>query len=150
VATLNAIKREWQAAIAYLLILILVVNVHFIGMVDVSLFGINISFYSLFAYILYSVLLLGNKDHFVRHHLMVSAGTFFVYFFLSSLYSSMMFILGYEVNVIAWSMLKQASFATWVAIGPLLAILAHTLMSAVRGVILSLQCKDPDGRPYAT
>jgi hypothetical protein len=73
-------------------------------------------------------------------------GTFFVYFFLSSLYSGMMFVLGYQVNVISWPLLQQANFATWVALGPLLAILVHTLMSAVRGVILSLQTKDPDGR----
>ena len=133
----------------YLLILIQVVNVHFIGLSDISLFGINISLYSLLAYILYSVFLASNNDPFVRHHLAASVGTFFVYFFLSSLYSGMMFVLGYEVNVIGWSLLKGANFATWVAIGPLLAILVHTLMSAVRGIMLSMKCKDPDGRPCA-
>jgi cellulose synthase/poly-beta-1,6-N-acetylglucosamine synthase-like glycosyltransferase len=138
--------REWQAAGVYLLILVLVVNVHFIGLADISLYGINISIYSLLAYILYSLFLAGSSDNFVRHHLIASVGTFFVYFFLSSLYSGMMFVLGYQVNVISWPLLQQANFATWVALGPLLAILVHTLMSAVRGVILSLQTKDPDGR----
>jgi hypothetical protein len=147
VKSVKAIKREWQAAMVYLLILILVVNVHFIGLSDISLFGINISLYSLLAYLLYSVLLAGNSDPFVRHHLVASVGTFFVYFFLSSLYSGIMFVLGYEVNVVGWSLLQGANFATWVAIGPLLAILLHTLMSAVRGFMLSINGKDPDGRP---
>jgi hypothetical protein len=88
----------------------------------------------------------GSSDSFVRHHLNASVGTFFVYFFLSSLYSGMMFALGYQVNVITLPLLQQANFATWVALGPLLAILVHTVMSAVRGVWLSLQGKDPDGR----
>ncbi len=133
----------------YLLILILVVNVHFIGLVDFSLFGINISLYSLLAYILYSVFLAANKDSFIHHHLLASVGTFFVYFFLTSLYSGMMFVLGYEVNVIDITLLQGANFATWVAIGPLLAILVHTLMSAVRGIMLSMKCKDPDGKSCA-
>ena len=144
---MNAIKREWQVAVVYLLILILVVNVHFIGLADISLFGINISFYSLLAYSLYSLFLVGNRDPFVHQHLIASVGTFFVYFFLSSLYSGMMFMLGYEVNVIHWSLLQGANFSTWVALGPLLAILTHTLMSTVRGIRLSLKCQDPEGRP---
>jgi hypothetical protein len=147
VVTVGAIKNEWQVAMVYLLILIMVVNVHFIGLADISLFGINISIYSLLAYILYSLLLTANSDHFVRHHLIASVGTFFVYFFLSSLYSGMMFLLGYEVNVISWSLVKGANFSTWIALGPLLAILAHTLMSAVHGIMLSLKCKGPDGKP---
>ncbi|MEN8170621.1 MAG: hypothetical protein ABFS08_10405 [Pseudomonadota bacterium] len=146
---MGAIKREWQAAVVYLLILVLVVNVHFIGLADFSLYGINISIYSLLAYVLYSLLLVSSSDKFVHHHLLASASTFFVYFFLSSLYSGMMFVLGYEVNVISWSLLQQANFSTWVALGPLMAILAHTLMSAVHGIMLSMKSKDPDGRPYA-
>jgi hypothetical protein len=142
----NAKNREWQAAIGYLLILVLVINVHFIGLADISLYGINISIYSLLAYILYSLFMAGSSDHFVRNHLNASVGTFFVYFFLSSLYSGMMFALGYQVNVITLPLLQQANFSTWVALGPLLAILVHTVMSAVRGVWLSLQGKDADGR----
>ncbi len=133
----------------YLLILVLVVNVHFIGLSDFSLFGINISIYSLLVYVLYSAYLVSSRDPFVHQHLIASVGTFFVYFSLSSLYSGMMFVLGYEVNVIGWAELKGANFATWVAIGPLLAILAHTLMSALRGIMLSIKCKDPEGRAYA-
>jgi len=131
----------------YLLILIQVVNVHFIGLADYRLYGINISIYSLFPYLIYSAFMVGNNQVFVRHHLIASVGIFFVYFFLSSLYSGMMFVLGYEVNVISLPLLQGASFATWVAIAPLLAILAHTLMSAVRGIVITLQGKDPDGRP---
>ena len=145
--SVGAIKREWLVAMVYLLILVMVVNVHFIGVADISLYGINISIYSLLAYILYSLFLVTNSDSFIHHHLVASVGTFFVYFFLSSLYSGMMFMLGYEVNVIDWSLLKEANFSTWVAIGPLLAILAHTLMSAVHGIMLSLQSKTPDGKP---
>ncbi len=146
---MSVIKREWQAAILYLLILVLVVNVHFIGLSDFSLYGINISLYSLSAYVIYSAFMAANSDAFVRHHVIASVGTFFVYFFLSSLYSGMMYVLGYEVNVIYLTLLREANFSTWVAIGPLLAILLHTLMSAIRGIILSMKCKDPDGRTCA-
>jgi hypothetical protein len=145
------VKWQWQAAPVYLLILVVVVNVHFLGLAEISLYGINISLYSLLAYLLYSLLLLASREPMVRHHLLASAGIFVVYFFLSSLYSGMMFVLGYQVNVVYWALLQQANFATWVALGPLLAILAHTVMSAVRGVMLCLQGKDPDGRlapPY--
>lgn len=143
-------KREWQAAIGYLLILVVVVNVHFLGLVDYNFFGINISIYSLLAYILYCLYLANSHDEFLRQHLFASVGAFFVYFFLSSLYSGMMFMLGYQVNLISWELLSQANFATWVAIGPLLAILVHALMSAVHGIRVSLQGRDPDGRPYGS
>lgn len=144
---MSAFKKEWQAAIAYLLIVILVVNVHFIGLADFSFYGINVSIYSLLACIIYSLFLLSQKDSFIQLHLAVSAGTLFVYLLLSSLYSGMMHILGYEVNVISLAMIQKANFSTWVALGPLLAILVHTLMSASRGVMLCLQHKDPDGKP---
>ena len=140
-------KSEWQAALLYLLIAVMVVNVHFIGMADIIIYGIHLSLYSLSAYVLYSLYLLGNSDDFIRHHLASAAGTFFVYFSLSSLYSGMMFVLGYEVSVISWPLLQQANFATWVALGPLLAVLLHTLMSAGRGMRMSLQGRDPEGRP---
>ncbi|QKQ25208.1 hypothetical protein [Candidatus Reidiella endopervernicosa] len=143
---MSGIKREWLAAMVYLLILVLVVNVHFIGLADLNVYGINISLYSTFAYIFYCLILVGYKDDYVRHHMIVSVGTFFVYFFLSSLYSGMMFVLGYEVNVISWALLKNANFGGWVAIAPLLAILVHTAMSAVRGIKLSLDGKDPHGK----
>lgn len=146
---MSAFKREWQAAIAYLLILILVINVHVIGMADFSFYGINISIYSLLACVIYSLFLLSNRDRFIQQHLMVSAGTLFIYLLLSSLYSGMMYVLGYEVNVLKPSLLQQANFSTWIALGPLLVILIHTIMSSVRGMILCLQYKDPDGRPYA-
>ena len=143
------LKVEWQAALVYLLIAVMVVNVHFIGLADLIIYGIHISLYSLLAYLLYSLYLLGNSGDFIRHHLIAAAGTFFVYFSLTSLYSGMMFVLGYEVSVISWPLLQQANFATWVALGPLLAVLLHTLMSAGRGIRLSLQRRDPEGRTAA-
>ncbi|MCW8918084.1 MAG: hypothetical protein OQL08_04660 [Gammaproteobacteria bacterium] len=143
----STVMKTWQAALVHLLILVMVVNVHLIGLADVSLYGINISLYSLLAYILYSLFLSSSRDPFLRHHLNASVGTFFVYFFLSSLYSGMMFVLGYQVNVIHWALLQQANFSTWVALAPLLAILVHTVMATVRGAMLALQGRDADGRP---
>lgn len=142
------VRREWQAAIAYALVLMLVVNVHFLGLADYIFYGINISVYSLAAYIIYCLYLVSGRDEFLRQHLYTSVSAFLVYFILSSLYSGMMYILGYQVSVISWGLLAKASFATWVAVGPLLAILAHAMMSAVHGIRVSLQGRDPDGRPY--
>lgn len=144
---MGVIKREWQAALVYLLILVLVVNVHFLGLVDFSYYGINLSGYSLFAYIAYSIVLAFSRDPFVRQHLNASLGVFFVYLFLSSLYSGMMFALGYQVSLISLSLLQGANFATWIAITPLLAILAHAMLSAVYGMVVSLKGLDPNGKP---
>ena len=142
---MNSIKREWLAAIPYLLTLVLIINVHVIGFYDFSIVGINISIYSFAPLIIYYLLQMRNQDLFVQHHMIASIGNLFVYLVLSSLYSGVMFMLGYRVSVIDAELVMAANFNTWVAIGPLVAILVHTALSSVRGVRLALRQSYPDG-----
>ncbi len=74
------ITAEWQAALLYLLILVMVVNVHFIVIADIRLYGIHISLYRLLVYSLYSMDLVGSGRGFIRQYLLASAGTFFVFY----------------------------------------------------------------------
>jgi len=142
---MNFMKREWLAAIPYLLTLILIINVHVIGLHDFSIIGINISIYSLVPLLGYYLLVMGNRDHFVQHHMINSMGNLFVYLVLSSLYSGVMFMLGYRVGVIDAELLAAANFNTWIAIAPLIAILVHTTLSSVHGTSLALKQLYPNG-----
>ncbi|MCW8827260.1 MAG: hypothetical protein OQK78_12650 [Gammaproteobacteria bacterium] len=141
---MNFVKREWLAALPYLLILILIINVHILGLQDVSVAGINISLYSLAPLILYYLLMMRNQDLLVQHHMVASVGNLFVYLVLSSLYSGVMYMLGYRVGVLNMELLSAANFNTWIAIGPLIAILVHTAMTSVHGIIQALKQQYPE------
>lgn len=142
--SMNSIKKEWLAAIPYFLTLVLIINVHFIGLYDFSVVGINISFISLAPLVFYYMLMFRNQELFVQHHMMASVGNLFVYLVLSSLYSGVMFMLGYRVNVIDVDLITAANFNTWIAIAPLLAILVHTGLSALHGIRLALKQLYPE------
>lgn len=141
---MNPVTSQLLAATGYLLILVLVLNVHFFGLYEYSLYGINLSIYSLGAYLVYAVAATQVEDALVRQHALASIGTFFVYFILSSLYSGMMHALGYQLGVIDFAALARANFSTWVAIAPLLVILLHTLLSVGRGLWLVSQRRYPE------
>jgi len=144
VPIMNFMKKEWLAAIPYLLTLVLIVNVHFIGLHDLTVAGINISLYSLAPLLFYYMVLMGNQDLFIQHHLRSSVSNLFVYIVLSSLYSGMMFMLGYRVNIIDVELVTEANFNTWIAIAPLIAIVAHTGLSSIHGARLALKHYYPE------
>ena len=141
---MNSIKSEWLAATPYLLTLVLIVNVHIIGLHDFSVAGINISLLSLAPLVIFYLLQMRNKELLVQHHIVASLGNLFMYLVLSSLYSGVMYMLGYHVSVIDPELLAVANMNTWVAIGPLIAILLHTTFSSVRGTRLALKGLFPD------
>ncbi|MES9855114.1 MAG: hypothetical protein ABW166_00725 [Sedimenticola sp.] len=141
---MNFIKREWLAAFPYLLILILIINVHFLGFYDFSITGINISFYSLAPIVLYYLLMMRNQDLLIQHHMVASVGNLFVYIVLSSLYGGVMYMLGYQVGVLNMELLSAANFSTWVMIGPLIAILVHTTMTTIHGIQQALKQQYPE------
>ena len=141
---MNSIKSEWLAATPYLLTLVLIVNVHIIGLHDFSVAGINISLLSLAPLVIFYLLQMRNKELLVQHHIVASLGNLFMYLVLSSLYSGVMYMLGYHVSVIDPELLVAANMNTWVAIGPLIAILLHTTFSSVRGTRLALKGLFPD------
>ena len=141
---MNSIKSEWLAATPYLLTLVLIVNVHIIGLHDFSVAGINISLLSLAPLVIFYLLQIRNKELLVQHHIVASLGNLFMYLVLSSLYSGVMYMLGYHVSVIDPELLAVANMNTWVAIGPLIAILLHTTFSSVRGTRLALKGLFPD------
>ena len=143
------IKREWLAALPYLLILVLIINVHIIGLHDYSVAGINISLYSLAPLVLYYLLMMRSQDLLIQHHMVASVSNLLVYIVLSSLYSGVMFMLGYHVSVLSMDLLTEANFNTWIAIAPLIAILAHTAMTSVHGTHLALKQLYPDGAQQA-
>ncbi len=144
VPNMKSIKSEWLAATPYLLTLVLIINVHILGLHDFSLAGINISLLSLAPLAVFYLLQMRNRDLLVQHHIVASLGNLFMYLVLTSLYSGMMYMLGYHVSVIDYAVLAAANMNTWVAITPLIAILLHTVFSSVRGVRLALKKLYPD------
>lgn len=141
---MKSIKSEWLAATPYLLTLVLIINVHIIGLHDFSVAGINISLLSLAPLAIFYLLQMRNQELLVQHHIVASLGNLFMYLVLSSLYSGVMYMLGYHVSVIDPELLVAANMNTWVAIGPLIAILLHTTFSSVRGFRLALKSLYPD------
>ncbi len=141
---MNFIKREWLAAFPYLLILVLIINVHFLGFHDFSIIGINVSLYSLAPIVLYYLLMMRNQDLLIQHHMVASVGNLFVYIVLSSLYGGVMYMLGYQAIVLDMELLSAANFNTWVAIGPLIAILVHTAMTTIHGIQQALKQQYPE------
>ncbi|NOR51696.1 MAG: hypothetical protein GQ470_03670 [Gammaproteobacteria bacterium] len=138
------IKNEWLAATPYLLTLVLIINVHIIGLYDFSVAGINISLLSLAPLVIFYLLQMRNQDQLVQHHIVASLGNLFMYLVLSSLYSGVMYMLGYHVSVIDPQLLAGANMNTWVVITPLIAIVLQTVFSSVRGFRLALKRLYPD------
>ena len=141
---MNSIKSEWLAATPYLLTLVLIINVHIIGLYDFSVAGINISLLSLAPLVIFYLLQMRNQDQLVQHHIVASLGNLFMYLVLSSLYSGVMYMLGYHVSVIDPELLAGANMNTWVAVTPLIAIVLQTTFSSIRGFRLALKRLYPD------
>jgi hypothetical protein len=144
---MNSTKSQWLAAISYLLILPVIVNVHFLGLSDFFFFGIDISMISIAPYLIYVTFLFRSEDSFIKIHVHTSISIFFVYFVLTSLFGFVMYILGYHLNVIDFSILKNANSTTWLAFGPLLAILLYTTIGTVQGIVASFRLRCPGGDP---
>ena len=69
---MKSIKSEWLAATPYLLTLVLIVNVHIIGLHDFSVAGINISLLSLAPLVIFYLLQMRNQELLVQHHIVRS------------------------------------------------------------------------------
>jgi len=136
---MNFTKTTWLAAISYLLILPIIVNVHLLGITDGYYFGIEVSLISTAPYIIWYAFFFNHKDAFIKHHAHTSMCLFFVYFVLVSLNGFIMYSLGYRMNIVDPTLLMNANSTTWMVMGPLLMILLYTLISITQGVICAFR-----------
>lgn len=136
-------KTQWMATIPYVLMLIVVVNVHFLGIYEFYVYGIYLPLLSMIPFVAFVVWQFRSDSPFVRSHVHTALTIFIQYFILVAFLGVVMHILGYQVNIINTETISSANRSSWIAAAPLLVILLWTFISIYQGVRCALAMRYP-------